>query len=286
MGRTKYQINPLANLQRREGQEAFQKALRAQYPKLEELKNGQFAWEAIDARDGWLYVKGAIDKLEWAVRTQGLYTDKEVHNITIRNLHARHALNDGYNIHGNAQGLRLFNVTAHECFDNGISPHGACSFTVQDSQFLRNEMAVGNDFLTETHFLRCTMADSTQEEIMIIGGRHLFEDCTIRAAGPVAVRLIVSKPGASRPLALQEIQKSGKDPTMKPQYTFRNCTLESADGMPRKFVVGPNVNISIERCTFRGIQFQVDAAADMRVTESTLDNQPLTTDVLGIQPRP
>jgi hypothetical protein len=280
MGRTKYQINPLANIQRRDGFEAFQKALRAQYPKLEELKDGEFAWEPIEAAAGWLYVKGPLMKLEWAVRPQGIYTEKEVHNITIRNLHARHALNDGYNIHGNAQGIRLFNVTAHECFDNGISPHGACSFTVQDSQFLRNEMAVGNDFLTETHFLRCTLGDSVQEELMIIGGRHLFEDCTIRSAGPVAIRLVLSRPGGNRPLALQEIQKSGKDPNMKPQYTFRGCTLESVDATPRGFVAGPNVNVSIEKCTFKGIRFQVDPAANIEVTDSTLDGKPLTAETL------
>lgn len=281
MSRTKYQINPLANIQRRDGLEAYQKALRAQYPKLEDLKEGQFAWEPIGAADGWLYVKGPLEKLEWAMRTQGIYTDREVHDVTIRNLHARHALNDGYNIHGNAQGLRLFNVTAHECFDNGISPHGACSFTVQDSQFLRNEMAVGNDFLTETHFLRCTIGDSVQEEVMIIGGRHLFEDCTIRAAGPVAIRLTYSRPGANRPAALKEIQMSGKDPEMKPQYTFRGCTLTSADGKPRAFVVAPNVNVTVEKCTFKGIQFQVDPAAHVRVVDSTLDGKPLTAQDLG-----
>jgi hypothetical protein len=280
MGRTKYQINPLANVQRREGQEAFQKALRAQYPKLEELKDGQFAWEPIDTGFGWLFVRGSLENLEWAVRNQGVYTDREVHNITIRNLNTRHALNDGYNIHGNAQGIKLSNVTAHECFDNGISPHGACSFTVQDSHFLRNEMAVGNDFLTETHFLRCTIGDSVHEEIMIIGGRHVFEDCTIRAAGPVAIRLVISRPGANRPAALKEIEASGKNPDMKPQYTFRNCTLESADGMQRAFVVGPKVNVTIERCRLNGIRFQIDPAANIQATDSTLDGKPLTEGVL------
>jgi hypothetical protein len=275
MGRTKYQINPLAGLLRREGFEAFQKALRAQYPKLEELQEGQFAWEPIDAGAGWLYVKGPLEKLEWAVRTQGIYTDREVHNITIRHLHARHALNDGYNIHGNAQGLKLESVTAHECFDNGISPHGACSFTVQDSQFLRNEMAAGNDFLTQTHFLRCTLADSVQEELMIIGGRHVFEDCTIRAGGPVVVRLVISRPGPGRPAALREIELSGKDPDAKPQYTFRRCTIESTRDAPSEFVVGPNVNVTIEDCSFTGIRFKVDPAAAVQVSGSTLDGQPL-----------
>ena len=275
MGRTKYMINPLANVRRREGSAAFQKALREQYPPLDELQDGQFAWEPIDERSGWLYVKGPLDRLEWAVRVQGVYTDKEVHNVTIRNLHARHALNDGFNIHGNAQGIRLVNVTAHECFDNGISPHGACSFSVEEGQFLRNEMAVGNDFLTETHFRRCTIGNSVQEEIMIIGGRHLFEDCQIRAAGPVAMRLIVSRPRANRPMALREIEASGKDPETPPQVTFRNCEITSAGGMPRTMVVGPNVNLTIEKCTFKAIAFQVDPTANVRISESTLDGAPL-----------
>lgn len=275
MGRTKYQIMPLAGIQRRKGFEAYQQALREQYPQLEKLQDGQFAWESIDAGAGWLYVKGSLEKLEWAVRTQGIYTDREVHNITIRNLHARHALNDGYNIHGNAQGLKLYNVTAHECFDNGISPHGACSFTIQDSEFLRNEMAVGNDFLTETHFLRCTLAESVQEELMIIGGRHVFEDCTLRAGGPVAVRLVINRPGPGRPAALREIQLSGKDPDARPQYTFRRCTIESTRDPPSEFVVGPNVNLTIEDCCFKGIRLKVDPAAVVQVRGSTLDGQPL-----------
>lgn len=68
MGRTKYQINPLAGILRRDGFEAFKKALRAQYPGLDELKEQQFSWEPIDASSGWLYVKGSLENLEWAVR--------------------------------------------------------------------------------------------------------------------------------------------------------------------------------------------------------------------------
>jgi hypothetical protein len=177
-------------------------------------------------------------------------------------------------IHGNAQGLRLVNVTAHECFDNGISPHGACSFTVEDSQFLRNELAVGNDFLTETHFLRCTTGDSVQEEVMVIGGRHRFEQCLIRSTGPVAVRLVESRPGAERWMAWREIAASGKDPQSRPEYVFRDCTIEGADDKPRRFVVGPNVNLVIERCTFRSIELEIDPAANVQVSESTLDGKP------------
>lgn len=249
MGRTKYMIGRIRGLERSKGWDAARQTLINQFPRTHELKDGQFAWEPIDSTSGWLYVKGPLEKLEWSVRTQCVYTTGNVRDITIRNLHVRHALNDGFNIHGNARHIRLYRLTAHECFDNGISPHGACSFIVEDSQFLRNEMAVGNDFLTETEFRRCTIGDSVQEEVMIIGGRHLFEDCTIRATGPVAVRLVLSRPGATRPMALQEIAASGKNPDRPSLYTFRNCNLESADGQPRAIVVGPGVNLSIENCS-------------------------------------
>ncbi|MCL4203948.1 MAG: DUF1565 domain-containing protein [Pirellulaceae bacterium] len=280
MGRTKYMLNPLATLIRQEGFEAFRNELAAQYPKPQDLQEGQFAWEPIDERSGWLYVKGPLDKLEWAVRSQGIYTEREVHNVTIRNLHARHALNDGFNIHGNAQNIRLEHVSGNECFDNGISPHGACSFSVDDSRFLRNEMAVGNDFLTETQFRRCTIGESVQEEIVILGGRHLFEDCTILATGPVAVRLGYSRPGPGRKMALEEIAASGKDQDMKPQYTFRRCTLQGVAGKPRGFVVGPDISVVIEKCALTGIEFQVDARAHVQVTDSTLDGRTLTEETM------
>jgi hypothetical protein len=274
MGRTKYNIRARGN-ERRDGFEAVKKALISQYPKPAELKKGQFAWEPIDPRAGWLYVKGSLENLEWSVRSQGVQTDGNTSNVTIRNLRARHALNDGFNFHGNAQNYRLDNVAGEGCFDNGISPHGACSFSVEDGQFLGNEMAVGNDFLTETRFVRCTIGQSTQEELMFIGGKHLFEDCVIHAAAPVAVRLVYSKPGPGRWMALKEVAMSGKDPNMKPQYTFRNCVFDSVGGDTHAFIVGPGVDLTLDRCAFKGFRFQVDPGAKVTLVKCTLDGKPL-----------
>jgi hypothetical protein len=142
-------------------------------------------------------------------------------------------------------------------------------------------MAVGNDFLTETHFLRCTIGESTQEEVMIIGGQHLFEDCRIRASGPVAIRLVVSRPGANRPVAQKEIQASGKDPNVMPRYVFRRCTVESADATRRKFIVGPNVHLVLEKCKLDGLEMQVDPAAKVEYIESTLQGEPPGSPGLG-----
>ena len=275
MGRTKYTIQAARAAARRGGWESERDALIDQFPKPSELAEGQFAWEPIDRRSGWLYVKGSLANLEWAVRTQGVYTSGNTSDITIRNLKVRHVLNDGFNFHGNAQNIRLFNVTAYECFDNAISPHGACSFTVEEAQFLRSETAVANDFLTETRFLRCLIGGSQGAEIMIIGGKHLFEQCVIRSTAPVAMRLSYRKPGPKRPVAWKEIEMSGKDPAMRPEYTFRECTVMAADGKPSIVLIEAGVNVTFMRCAFRRMRFQVHPAARVEIIDCTLDGEPL-----------
>lgn len=275
MGRTKYMIGRIPTIERQKGFEEAKKAVLAGFPKLEDLKAGQFVWEPLEDRAGWLYVKGPLDDLEWSVRTQCIYTDGKVGDITIRDLHARFALNDGFNLHGYTYNFRMFNVSARGCFDNGISPHGACSFSVEDGEFLYNEMAVGNDFLTETKMLRCNIGYSTQEEVMIIGGKHLIEDSRIRSTGPVAIRLTYNKPGPGRWMAHKEIQMSGKDLDAETEYVFKNCTVESADGKKHTIVIVKNVNVIFDKCAFSDVTFQVDPSANVKVVDCTLDGKPL-----------
>ena len=75
MGRTEYNLGRLRTAARGGDIEVIRKAFAAQYPRPADLKEGQFAWEPIDLRSGWLYVKGPLRGLEWAVRTQCVYTN-------------------------------------------------------------------------------------------------------------------------------------------------------------------------------------------------------------------
>jgi hypothetical protein len=56
---------------------------------------------------------------------------------------------------------------------------------------------------------------------------------------------------------------------------FRRCTIECSRDASSDFVVGPNVNVTIEDCSFKGIRFKVDPAASVQVSGSNLDGQPL-----------
>jgi hypothetical protein len=274
--RTKFNIGRTEQIEQAQGFEAVRAVLIAQYPNPGDLEPGQFAWEPIDPRSGWLYVKGPIDNLEWSVRTDGIYTFGHTHDITIRNLHTRHVLNDGFNIHGDTQTLRLYNVSGNECLDNGISPHAACSMEVEDGEFVHNGLAIGQGHLTRTRMVRCTIGHSVHQEYMAGGGEHLLEDSTIRGDGEV-VHLAYWKPNPNVSYLINEIRSAGVDPfaEVQPHYVLRRCTIEGVGDEPARFVVKAGVHLTIEGCTFTNITFEFDPEANVIIIDSTADGEAL-----------
>ncbi len=275
--RTKFKIGRIEQIEKAEGFDAARAALLAQYPDPADLEPGQFAWEPIDPQCGWLYVKGSLGNLEWAVRTDGIYTFGHTHDITIRNLHARHVLNDGFNIHGDTQNLRLRNVSGNECLDNGISPHAACSMDVENGEFFGNGLAVGHGHLTRTRMVRCTIGDSVHQEYMSGGGEHLLEDSTVRGEGEI-VHLAYWKPNPNLPYLINEIRSAGVDPfaEVEPQYVLRRCTIQGVGDEPARFIVKSGVNLTIEGCTFTNMVFEFDPNAKITIIDSTSDGEALT----------
>ncbi len=77
-------------------------------------------------------------------------------------------------------------------------------------------------------------------------------------------------------MALKEIELSGEDPNTPPHYSFKNCTIESADGKKHTIVIAKGVNVVFDKCAFRDMEFQVDAAANVKVADCTLNANPLT----------
>ena len=66
-------------------------------------------------------------------------------NITVRNITARHAANDGFNIHGKCTGVRLENVRAFSNGDEGISAHDDVEMEVVGAEVAWNGSAAGGD---------------------------------------------------------------------------------------------------------------------------------------------
>lgn len=162
------------------------------FPAASDLTAGQFCVENIDDKQCWLYVCGSLDKLEWATRPNGIGTGGETANITVRNVNARHFLNDGFNIHGHSVSMKFHGVTGYDCFDEGFSAHDTSSCEIEDSRFWGNENAIADVNDCETHYRRCEFRDSVNFDVLLVGKRHSLTDCTINntasatalAAGP------------------------------------------------------------------------------------------------------
>jgi len=258
MGRNKFRREPLAE----------------QFPAPDQLRPGEFRVEPIAGeRSVWLYVKGSVRGLEWAVRQQGLMTGGHVRDITIRNLNARHALNDSFNLHADAQNVTLVNVQGYENYDNGISPHGACSMTVENGKFWGNGTpAWAQGDATQTVYRRCEAKGSGHQwEVVFAGGVHRVEDSAIHLTGNEL--WFVKWP--IRAFALNEINLAGKDPTIKPEYSLLRTVVSGDPDKKGTVKIGAGVTLTLERCTFNNVKFDVDPAAVVRVAGSTADGQPL-----------
>ncbi|MGB0579290.1 MAG: hypothetical protein ACPGVU_06275 [Limisphaerales bacterium] len=166
-------------------------SIRKEFPKPEQLKDGEFSWQAAEEKTGWLYVRGSLEDLEWSVRAAGVATSGASRGVTIRNLHARHALNDGYNIHGDCRGLICSDFTAYENFDEGFSAHDTCTAKVARARFWGNDHAVADVNFADTDYEDCEFRESLSTEVLFSGGKHTLRNCRIVASAPTAFSLSV-----------------------------------------------------------------------------------------------
>lgn len=158
------------------------------FPSAGELEPGEFRFDPISETEGWLTFHGDPVDLEWSVRRNGISTSSALRNLHVHRIHARHFLNDGFNIHGDAQGLRFHEIRGYENFDEGFSAHDTASCWVYDSVFEKNENAVADVNAADTFYRDCRFANSEKYEVLFRGGRHSLEDCVIQP-GPESLAL-------------------------------------------------------------------------------------------------
>ena len=194
------------------------------FPPSENLKPGQFRWDAIDEKTGWLTVRGPTSGLEWSTRQNGIATSGRLRNLKVYHLIARHFLNDGFNIHGDSRGLQFFAVEGHENFDEGFSAHDTSECWIYDSFFSRNENAVADVNAAETYYSNCRMGESLKVDVLFQGGRHRLFKCRI-TPGPSSIPLTIREGGSggesrkveAANLVMQEVQFD-PSPTSNPRF--------------------------------------------------------------------
>lgn len=233
---------------------------RPEFPAPERLGPGQFAWAPIDEATGWLYVRGPREDLEWGARLNAMAIQDGNRGLVIRNLHCRHSLNDGFNVHGDSQGLRFEGISGYENFDEGFSAHETSQCHVDGGRFWGNDNATADIGESDTTYTRCEFRDSVSVEVLFQGGRHRLTDCVILAGGDKAMSV---NPGIA-----------GKENRPTPvECRLAGCDVSGHGGAPKP-ITASGATLHFEHCALRGVTPQIhDCSASAEA--STLDGRPL-----------
>lgn len=102
--------------------------------------------------------------------------------ITVKNVTAKHAANDGFNIHGKWVGIRLENIRAIANADEGISAHDDVQMDVVHAEIAWNGSAAGGVAdvnRTRTAYRYCTVHDNLAAAFYFSGQGHRVSDTLI-----------------------------------------------------------------------------------------------------------
>jgi hypothetical protein len=234
-------------------------SIRKEFPAPELLQPGEFSWELIDEETGWLHVNGPVAELEWSVRMAGVATSGASRDITIRNLTCRHALNDGFNIHGDCRGLRCFDIRGYENFDEGFSAHDTCTARVERGRFWGNDNAVADVNFADTYYKDCEFSRSLSTDVLFSGGDHRLENCRITASGRTAFSLSTGghPKFAERSLGV---------------CVLLDCRIEASDDQLRPIRIAADCTATFERSELRRIE--ISAQGELKAIGSTRDGKP------------
>lgn len=100
--------------------------------------------------------------------------------VTVRRLTARYAGNDGFNIHGDCRAIRLEQVRALHCADEGISAHESAEVEVEDAEIAFCGSVSGG--ITDvqqsvSHYTRCLVHHNRVCGFGFEQGRHRLRTC-------------------------------------------------------------------------------------------------------------
>jgi hypothetical protein len=107
-------------------------------------------------------------------------------HIIVRNITAKHASNDGFNIHNNWVGIRLENVRALSNGDEGISAHEEVQMEVDGAEIAWNgsvEGGVADVNHCTTSYKNCVVHDNLGPAFKFFGKSHSVSDTIIYHQG-------------------------------------------------------------------------------------------------------
>lgn len=114
--------------------------------------------------------------------------------IVCRNLVSEYHANDGYNVHGNCQGLLFSQIESRFNGDDGFSVHEDVGVTVTDARFHNNMYGIQDINASRSNYYGVSITDN-QVGVNFLGGLHSLVDCRITGNRTNAVLLSRGQPG-------------------------------------------------------------------------------------------
>jgi hypothetical protein len=150
----------------------------------EALQPGQMGFKA----DGSLYFRWPAGKTPGSAKIYlppvGLASGVSIacSYLTVKNITALHAANDGFNIHGARVGIRLENVKSFSNGDEGISAHETVQMDVVNSEIAWNGSSAGgvadvNQSITT--YSHCEVHHNLGAAFFLAGKSHRVNHCLI-----------------------------------------------------------------------------------------------------------
>jgi len=233
------------------------------FKKPEDLSSGEWTFAAEEKA---FYIKTDPEKkiesyhIEVPVRGNGvaIYGDY-CESWRIKNITAKHAYNDGYNIHGKTRDIEFHNIQAIENGDDGISAHDDCRYTVKGFVSIRNSTGICDTGLSETVYDGVFISGNYGVDVFFISrGIHTVKNAIVICNGSKSLHFVTDTPDVKSTVVLDNVLILGnkyKDPNAR-LYKNADITFINVTSFDLSYLVTTPV-FSLKKSFFAGDELNI-----------------------------
>jgi hypothetical protein len=181
-------------------------------------------------------------------------------HLVVRNLTGTHVYNDGFNIHGAQRKNVFLNIAAIECGDDGFSAHEDAECRIDGFVSIGNSTGLCDTVSSVTHYRNVYIKDCLGYDIYFIGD------------SPHSMENVIVESTAAR--ALEVSQHTDRPQNGPSSVILKNVLIRRVGGKPGEARVSRNGKLTLERCTFLGVNFTVTPGGELMARHTLIGGDP------------
>jgi hypothetical protein len=243
-----------------------------------DLDAGEWTYQEKDEHAYFIKIDPGRTLASYAIRVPTRLNGTQIwgnaSHIVIRNVTARHALNDGFGL-SSGFGLRdkirdivYEEIKALECCDDGMSAHADCELRVDG--FEVDGCATGVANVGASVIDRLVTRNVFGVDLFFLGGKHIVRNSTIRAHGNVAAVQLYTLFGNAAWLASPQhgaLYEGWDRCVLRMENVFVDGS-RMPGGEPGKILVADRSSLEAERTTLSRLSMIVSRGGAARLTRS------------------